>query len=409
MRNIWRFFLSSFDGLSKEVWWLALITLINRAGTMVIPFLSLYLKDHLGLSLQQIGWIMTAFGLGSVAGSWLGGWLTDKLGNYRVMSWSLGLTGILFVLLQWVEGFWMFALSIFVIMAIADAFRPAVFVALSTYSKRENKTRSVTLIRLAINLGFAAGPAIGGAVIMGVGYSGLFWLDGLTCLGAVVILIRVLHPKRARVIDMEEVQNPASPYSDKLYMMFFVAMSLFGLAFVQYFSTMPLYYREAYILSEYHIGLLLGLNGLMIFLLEMPLVKFLENTTVTKLYYVVIGGLLVAFSFLILNWFSVVGVLLVGMIFMTVGEMMAFPFSNAFAMERARRGKQGQYMALYTVAFSMAHIAGHNLGMQSVDKWGYGFTWYLMGGIMLFSSILFYILIRVEKKEDAVMRSDNHD
>jgi predicted MFS family arabinose efflux permease len=399
MRNIWRFFLSSFDGLSKEVWWLALITLINRAGTMVIPFLSLYLKDSLELSLQQIGWIMTAFGLGSVVGSWIGGWLTDRIGYYKVMSWSLALTGTMFILLQWIIGFWFFATAIFVIMAVADSFRPAAFVALSTYSKQENKTRSVTLIRLAINLGFAAGPAIGGAIIVAMGYSGLFWLDGVTCLIAVIVLIRVLHPKRARTVEVKEVENPVSPYTDKLYMMFFFAMSLFGLAFVQYFSTMPLFYREVHVLSEYHIGLLLGMNGLMIFILEMPLVKYFENTTAPKLIYVVVGGVLVALSFLVVNWFSFVGVLIIGMLFMTVGEMMAFPFSNAFAMDRARKGRQGQYMALYTVAFSMAHIVGHNLGMQSVEKWGYEFTWYLMGGIMIFASFLFFLLLKMLKVE----------
>jgi predicted MFS family arabinose efflux permease len=399
MRNIWRFFLSSFDGLSKEVWWLALITLINRAGTMVIPFLSLYLKDSLELSLQQIGWIMTAFGLGSVVGSWIGGWLTDRIGYYKVMSWSLALTGTMFILLQWIIGFWFFATAIFVIMAVADSFRPATFVALSTYSKQENKTRSVTLIRLAINLGFAAGPAIGGAIIVAMGYSGLFWLDGVTCLIAVIVLIRVLHPKRARTVEVKEVENPVSPYTDKLYMMFFFAMSLFGLAFVQYFSTMPLFYREVHVLSEYHIGLLLGMNGLMIFILEMPLVKYFENTTAPKLIYVVVGGVLVALSFLVVNWFSFVGVLIIGMLFMTVGEMMAFPFSNAFAMDRARKGRQGQYMALYTVAFSMAHIVGHNLGMQSVEKWGYEFTWYLMGGIMIFASFLFFLLLKMLKVE----------
>jgi predicted MFS family arabinose efflux permease len=137
----------------------------------------------------------------------------------------------------------------------------------------------------------------------------------------------------------------------------------------------------------------------MIFILEMPLVKYFENTTAPKLIYVVVGGVLVALSFLVVNWFSFVGVLIIGMLFMTVGEMMAFPFSNAFAMDRARKGRQGQYMALYTVAFSMAHIVGHNLGMQSVEKWGYEFTWYLMGGIMIFASFLFFLLLKMLKVE----------
>jgi hypothetical protein len=38
-------------------------------------------------------------------------------------------------------------------MTVADMFRPAMFVSLATYSKPENRTRSLTLVRLAVNLG----------------------------------------------------------------------------------------------------------------------------------------------------------------------------------------------------------------------------------------------------------------
>ena len=83
--NLGQAYLNTFRGLSKEVWWLALITLINRAGTMVIPFLSLYLTTNLHFSLDDVAWIMTAFGFGSLAGSWIGGKLTDKIGYYKLL------------------------------------------------------------------------------------------------------------------------------------------------------------------------------------------------------------------------------------------------------------------------------------------------------------------------------------
>jgi predicted MFS family arabinose efflux permease len=174
MKKIFRSYIHTFNGLSKEVWWLALITFINRAGTMVIPFLSLYLNKNLNFLMPDIGWIMTYFGLGSVIGTWIGGELTDKIGYYKVMLVSLLLTGIFFILLQYLTTFHGFCAGIFIVMLAADAFRPAMFVALNAYSKPKNKTRSLTLIRLAINLGFSAGPAVGGLIIIGIGYEGLF-------------------------------------------------------------------------------------------------------------------------------------------------------------------------------------------------------------------------------------------
>ena len=266
MKKLYSNYLNTFKGLSKEVWWLAFITFINRSGTMVIPFLSLYLTESLHYTLENVGWIMSAFGVGSVLGSWMGGKLTDKYGFYPVMYLSLALTGILFIGLQFIEEFYAFCFAIFLVMLVADAFRPAMFVAMNTYSKAENKTRSVTLIRLAINLGFSAGPAIGGFIITSINYKGLFWMDGITCLLATLVLINVLHPKKALVIDEQKVENPQPIRSDGLFWIFFVAMFIFGFIFLQYFSTIPLYYRDVHALTEFDIGLLLGMNGFIIFM-----------------------------------------------------------------------------------------------------------------------------------------------
>ena len=402
MKKLFNNYINTFDGLSKEVWWLSLITLINRAGTMVIPFLSLYLTEDLGFTLSNVGTIMTAFGLGSVLGSWLGGKLTDKIGYYKIMVFSLFVSGFMFIGLQYLKTIYTLSFGIFALMVIADMFRPAMFVALSAYSKPENKTRSVTLIRLAINLGFSAGPAIGGLIIVGLGYGGLFWVDGITCIAATFVLINVLHPKKARVQDEIKVDNPYSAYKDKPFIIFLFALFLFGFIFLQYFSTMPLYYRSEHHLSELQIGLLLGANGFFIFLLEMPLIKYLENTRFSKTSLILFGAFLTAASFLILNFSSWSGILIFGMFLMTVGEMIAFPFANAFALQQAKKGNQGEYMALYSIAFSFAHIFGHKTGMELVEDFGFDNTWYIMtflGGLCM---LLLYLLKQFMKGKKLV-------
>ncbi len=399
MKKLYFNYLETFNGLSREVWWLSLITLINRAGTMVIPFLSLYLTKSLGFTLEHVGWIMSCFGVGSVLGSWLGGKLTDKIGYYKVMSISLLLTGILFISLQFVTTFVGFCVGIFLVMLVADTFRPAMFVALSAYSKPENKTRSVTLIRLAINLGFTAGPAVGGLIITSIGYHGLFWVDGITCILAVILLIKVLNPRTARVLDEVKVENPVSVYKDKAFWVFFVSMFLFGFVFLQYFSTMPLYYRDVYHLTEFEIGLLFGMNGFIIFALEMPLINWLENTKYSKGFLMLMGLLLTALSFLILILGFWVGILIIAMLLMTVGEMIAFPFSNAFVVERAKKGNQGEYMAFYSIAFSLAHIFAHNTGMQLIDNVGFDNTWAIITVLSFVGVICLFLLMRILKKE----------
>lgn len=396
MKKLLHTYLDTFKGLSREVWWLALITLVNRAGAMVIPFLSLYLRDDLGFSLSSVGWVMTCFGFGSLFGSWLGGILSDKLGYYKTILISLLATGIGFLGLQFISSFWAVCLGFFALIAVADMSRPAFFVALSAYSKPENKTRSLTLIRLAINLGFSAGPALGGIIIASIGYYGLFWADGITCILAGILLIQTLNPKKAKETDQEErIENPLSPYKDRLYILFLIALALFGVVFVQYFSTVPVFYKEVRLLTESQIGLLLGLNGLLIFVFEMPLIAFMERKGWNQIANVIGGFIFTALSFGFFYLMGWNGFLVIGMIVVTLGEMIAFPFGNAFALRRAKLGRQGAYMGLYSMSFSLAHIFGHNSGMQLVNAFGYNKTWLVMVAISLAGILL---LLYVKKK-----------
>jgi len=389
----------SFSGLSKEVWWLALITFINRAGTMVIPFLSLYLTKDMHLSLSEVGWIMTCFGLGSLLGSWLGGKLTDKIGFYKVIFFSLLITGFSFIALQFVHTFLGFAVGIFLTMTFADAFRPAIYVSLKAYSTPENQTRSLTLIRLAINLGFSFGPFFGGLIIAAISYSGLFWVDSITCIAAVLVMRIVLKEKKIQVDelieDIETEKNVISVYRDKPFWLFLLIIFIMGFVFMQLFSTMPLFYKEVHGLTEVQIGLLMSVNGFLIFLFEMPLIHYIEKKLFDRMKIITWSLVLLAMSYVLLNTTSWSGILVVSMLFITLGEMLAFAFSNNFAMNRAPLGSEGRYLALYSMAFSCAHIFSAKTGMEVISRFGFSVNWFLMGGLGLLAVFLMIWLRKI--------------
>lgn len=390
-------FIKPYQGLSREVWFLALTTLINRTGAMVVPFLSLYLTNYLEFSLAQVGWVMSFYGIGSVAGVFIGGKLADRIGYYKVMYLSLFSTGLVFFALQFVTSFYSLCLGVFSLTIVADTFRPAVWVALDDYSSKENRTRSVTLIRLAINLGFSMGPALGGLLITYISYASLFWVDGLTCFIAGAIIVHFLKQKGIVREQHTSLDLPSlSPYRDGRYLTFWFAMFLIGFTFMQYFSTIPLYYSQLLGMQEDSIGLMLAMNGFLIFLVEMPLVNALEKSKLEPLKIVIGGTVLLLFSFLVLNIGPYIGLAVAGIILMTFGEMLGFPFSNSYALDRSKLGSQGAYMALYSMAFSVAHILGPNIGMQFSGKFGFESTWYLMGGILFIACIILLLLQRKE-------------
>ena len=375
-------YIDNFRGFSREIWILTLITFINRAGTMVLPFLSKYLKEDLDFSYSEVKWIIVSFGCGSMIGSWLGGKLSDKIGFYRIMIFSLFVSGLMFFGLQYITSFVGLCIGMFSIMVVADMFRPAMFVSLGAYATPENRTRSLTLVRLAINLGFAAGPALGGLIIMNNGYQGLFWADGGTCIVAIILFaILVKEKKKSKFTDKKDPDNVLthSVFKDKPFWIFLASCMITGILFFQLFTTIPLYHKEQFNLTEFQTGLLLTLIGLMIFFLEMPIVRYIERKKISKLRIINLGCLAMAISMflMLVNFWA--GILLIMMLFMTFGEMFAFPFSNSFAIGRAPNGHQGRYMAIFTMSFSMAHILSAEIGFGIIDNFGYQLNWLFMG------------------------------
>ena len=402
-------YINNFRGFSREVWILTAITFINRAGTMVLPFLSKYLKEDLGFSYSDVSWVLVSFGCGSMLGSWLGGKLSDKIGFYKIMIFSLFTSGLMFFGLQFITSFWGLCFAMFAIMSVADMFRPAMFVSLGVYAKPENRTRAFTLVRLAVNLGFAAGPALGGLIIMGIGYQGLFWADGGSCIVAILIFALLVKEKKKLVYAAGHfVENAPvqSVFKDKIFWVFLFVSFVTAMIFFQIFTTLPLYHSEKYGLTEFQTGLLMTLNGLLIFFLEMPIVSIYDRNKTNKLKIMLWGALMMTFSFIVLLFTGWAGVLVISIIFMTFGEMFLFPFSNSFALSRAPRGHEGRYMALFTMSFSLAHIMSAKTGLEITSRFSYQTNWIFMGSLGILAALCCVWLMKMTFEESRMANAE---
>lgn len=382
LRRTVHLYRDAFTGITRDIWVLGLIMLVNRSGAMVIPFLSVYLTQILAFSKPQTGLIMSCMGLGSVVGSYLGGFLTDKFSYYYVQFWSLLLNGFLFLLLGQMHTPLLLSITVFMLAMVGDAFRPANFASVMVYSNPDTITRSYSLVRLAVNLGFGIGPAMGGLLAYSFGYQWLFWVDGLTCIVAAFIfrtqLERKKEPQKTIIHSDVVTEKPRSAYRDPLFLVFFCFMTLTYIAFTQFFTMTPVYLRETYRLPENQIGMIIAINGLLIALIEMPLVYQLENRF-RKINLVMLGAGLIGFAFLVHNLIpGIFAIAFVSVVAVTFGEMLNLPFANSIALGRSTPANRGQYMALYSISFSIAQILSPTIGMQVVDRWGFSTLWYLL-------------------------------
>ncbi|MBK6997802.1 MAG: MFS transporter [Lewinellaceae bacterium] len=199
LKKFYTHWLESYRGIPRVIWYLSIVSLVNRCGAFVISFLAIYMTKKLGFPLEQAGYVMMCFGVGALTGAFVGGKLTDKLGYHPVQFWSLMLNGIVLLLMMLVRDIWIMGLAVFAMSFASEVFRPANSVAIAQHCEPETRTRSISLYRMAVNLGWTLAPALGGMLVV-FGWEWLFWIDGLTCIAASLTLLWLLAPKAAAIL-----------------------------------------------------------------------------------------------------------------------------------------------------------------------------------------------------------------
>ena len=386
-------YINAYSGLSRSTWLLSLVMLVNRSGTMVLPFMTIYLTG-IGFSLIKAGFVVGLFGAGAVCGAVIGGKLTDKIGFRQIQLITLAGGGVLFILLGFMKSYPLICVFTFVLSLVNDAFRPANNAAIAQYSKPENRTRSYSLNRLAINLGWAVGGTLGG-FIASFNYHLLFWIDGFTNIFAAVMLYYLLKPAAFVVkekISVNRLNEKNSPLKDRKFALFLILVLLYGLCFYQLYSTIPVYYKDVYQMSELQIGILMGLNGLIIVIIEMVLIFYLESKNKT-LTFISNGLLLTSISFLVyvlMPRYALTA--LISVFLVTFGEILAMPFMNNYWAGRASSQNRGQYAGYYAMAWSLSQVLGPTSGTWLASHFGFNSLWWFAACVCLVTGVLFRFL-----------------
>ena len=388
LSSTFRLYKNAYAGLSRETWLLGLVILINRSGTMVLPFMSIYCTQKLHYSLAQAGIVMGIFGVGAIIGSQLSGRLTDKLGFYTIQVASLLLGGLMFFVVAELEQFYLLCAGVFVMSFFNESFRPANSAAIAHYSKPENRTRSYAVNRLAINLGFSVGAALGG-FLAAKNYHLLFWVDGLTNVGAAFLMLRLLPPVKPvhHNEHATETIKGVAPFKDKTYLFFILITFFFATCFLQLFGMHPVFLKTSWHLHETQIGLLMAMNGLLIVAVEMVLIHSIEHKK-NPLFFIRVGMCLLCGGFISLNIFPATFIAAgFSMLLLTVGEIFCLLFMNTFWVSRTESNNRGRYAALYTTSWSAAHVIAPTIGSAIAGAFGFSTLWFSVGLLLLLLAV----------------------
>jgi predicted MFS family arabinose efflux permease len=374
--NPWR----GLGGLPREVWILFVATLVNRAGSMVLPFLVLYLTRARGLTPGVAGAVVALYGGGALVAAPVSGRLCDRFGPIRIMRASLLLSGFVFLLFPLAKSFSAVLAAVLALSLTAESFRPANMAIIGDLVEPEQRKTSFSVNRLAINLGMSVGPAVGG-LLATVSFDWLFLVDGATSLAAGAILLAARFPRHRHTLEEQQLERAAAPArpdraalrDGRLLYFLLAALLPIGIVFFQHISSMPILLVRDLGLSEAAYGLLFSVNTLLIVLIEVPL-----NTATAHWPHrrtLSLGALLCGLGFgslaLAWNFWSAAATV----VLWTFGEMFFFPGMGAYVTDLAPPRRRGEYMGLSQMVMGLAFLVGPWAGTSVLQHFGGRVVW----------------------------------
>jgi MFS family permease len=368
--------------LPRPVWVVSASTLVNRAGSMVLSFLVIYLTRERQLSAERAGFLLFLYGAGAIVAGPIAGRLADRWGSAPLMRASLFGSGVVLLLYPFAHTLPALVGVTVVLAMVTESFRPAAMSFFAETVEPKRRKSAFSVYRLAINLGMAIGPAVGG-VLATISFRYLFLVDGATSILAGLVLAVATLPRRshpAAVSSSAPAPTTASrlrlstaAHADPRFLFFLASVLPVCIVFFQHMSTMPLFVVRDLGFSPRTFGLLFSLNCVLIVLLEVPLNAATSHWPHRRT--LALGALLSGFGFGGMAFAHGLVSLAVTVVIWTFGEMLFFPASAAYATDIAPDARRGEYSGLYTMMFSVAFAIGPWAGTVVLERIGARSLW----------------------------------
>ncbi|MDX3076519.1 MFS transporter [Streptomyces sp. MI02-7b] len=384
------------SGLPRTFWWLWTSTLINRLGAFVVTFLALYLTLDRGYSATYAGLVASLYGLGGAVGAVVGGVLTDRVGRRSTMLLAQLGAAAGTAALAYVNGQVAIASVATVLGVASSASRPAVQAMMADMVPAKDRVRAFSLNYWAINIGFGVSSAAAGLIAS----QGYFWLF----LGGAVMTLLCALVIWAKVPETMPESGPASAAAgrtsraglgivlrDRRFMAFVALTFLLGTVTQQGSTTLSVDMgRQGFSASQY--GLVIGLNGLLIVLLQIPLTRMVEGRSRAAL--LTAGTVLMGWGFGLTAFAGSVAFYAFTVAVWTIGEILHAPASMSLVADLSPAHARGRYQGMYSIAWPAASFAGPLLGGVALDRWGGGVAWGACAVVGTVAGAGYWLLLR---------------
>lgn len=365
-------------------WVLAALLFINRLSSMVKLFMALYLRQELGLAIETVGWLLSAYGAGLLVGSMLGGWLSDHVLTARLTAVLFFVSVWVLILLGLVTQVPLLAGLLLLSGVLDGAIRTLHQRLIMEYCEVAQRARAQALSRVARNLGMAVAGVAGG-VLAQADFRWVFFVSAAMTLLALLWFVRTTWHRPVLMPDETPDAGTGScvPYRDRPFLWLLTAAVLLGMAFDTVYSMLGNYLRDYYRLSTETIGWQFGLNAMLVVVLQIPLSHWGERWGARR--QLVAGSLLLACGLGMLPLGSGLLYACLSTVVWTLGEALFMPPLNVLVMQHAQAGKSGQYFGFFFMCWSASALLSPVLGGQLYGHFGGHSVWFVSAALALLS------------------------
>jgi len=361
-------------GLPRAYWALWVGLLVNRIGSFVVPFLSLYLTNERRLSVGEAGGLVSLWGLGAIGAGPVAGVVADRLGRRAALLGSLVGGAAFTVALGFVRAPAVVAPLVFAVGFVGEIYRPASHAVVGDVVPSEDRVRAFGLLYWAVNLGVAIGLALAG-LIASVSYTLLFVGDGLTSLAFAWVVWRFVpetRPESRPETVREVLAGLVVPLRDRIFLPFLLLHLALATIFFQFQLTLPLD-MAANGISPAGFGLLMAMNGGIIVVLQPLAARWIASRD--PAHAMAVGAALIGVGFGMNALHHTVGWYALGIVVWTVGEIAYLPVVSTIPSELAPAALRGRFQGAYSLSWAVAAFAAPALGAWGLERFGASLVW----------------------------------
>ncbi|WP_372495666.1 MFS transporter [Kitasatospora humi] len=342
--------------------------LVNRVGSMAVPFLVLYLGNQ-GMSTSDAGTVLAAVGLGGLVSQPLGGALADRFGPRAALVAGLAASAVSIVCLGAARGLPAILAAAVLVGVVADVYRPAAAALVAAVVPADSRPRAFSLIYWAVNLGVGLAGLLAG-VLARHGFGLLFLVQAGSAAGF-ALLVGLLVPGRiaAPRSRLAAREGGGGPLRDRLLLALIALNIVSSLINAQVTMGLPLAIKDSGQSSAVY-GSVFLVSGVLIGVLQPPLAGWLERfdrIVVLAVSWAVFGLGIAAtgLAHTALEYLATV-------VIWTVGEIGAASFIGSIIADLAPAHAQGRYQAAFGWSYAAAQLIGPPVGAflyGSVGPW----------------------------------------